>query len=67
MGVGEAHLDGPASVLDGRHWRRAGAAVVAGDLYHIGRGLGDAAGDGADAGLGHQLDRHLQRVHALLP
>ena len=36
---------------------RAGAAVVAGDGDQVGVGLGHAGGDGADAGLGHQLDR----------
>ena len=32
---------------------------MAGDLDHIGVGLGHAGGDGADADLGHQLDAHL--------
>ena len=57
MHFGEAHLPGHAGVLHAALRRCAGAAVVAGDQNHVGLGLGDACGDGADAGLGHELDR----------
>ena len=59
--LGEAHLDGPAGVLDGGYGGGAGAAVVAADLDHVRVGLGHAAGDRADAGLRDQLDAHLGR------
>src|SRR5207302_10205231 len=44
------------SVLDAGQGRGPGPAVVAADEHHVGVGLGDAGGDGADADLGHQLD-----------
>ncbi len=41
-------------------------AVVAGDEHHVGLGLSDACGDGADADLGHELHVHpRQRVGGL--
>ena len=57
MGLGQAQLPGQAGVVDGRAGRRAGAAVVAGDQDDLRAGLGHATGDGAYAGLRHQLDR----------
>ena len=53
--LGEPELPRHAAVLDARERRRAGAAVVAGDQHDVGVRLGDAGGDRADAGLGHQL------------
>merc|ERR1719181_2512466 len=61
VGLGEAHLHGPPGVLDGAHRAGARAAVVARDLDDVRVGLGDAAGDGADARLGHELDADLGR------
>ncbi|MNL27811.1 hypothetical protein D3C87_1494270 [compost metagenome] len=56
LGLGKAQLPGGAGVFD--RTQRAGtcAAVITGDCDEVGIGLGYAAGDGADAGLGHQLD-----------
>ena len=54
--LGDAELPGQAGVLERRGRRRAGAAVVPGDHDVVGLRLGDAGGDGADAGLGDQLD-----------
>ena len=42
MGLDEAHLDGPASMLDGGDGGRAGAAVMATDLDDVCVGLGHA-------------------------
>ena len=58
LGLGEADLPRDAGVLDRGLRRGAGAAVVAGDHHVVGVGLGHARGDGADADLGHELDRH---------
>ena len=57
VGLGQADFPGQAGVLDRCQRAGAGAAVVAGDRDQVGVGLGDAHGDGADAGAGHQLDR----------
>ncbi len=56
MGLRQAQLPGQARVRDGVAGRRAGAAVVAGDQHHLGARLGNAGGDGANAGLADQLD-----------
>ena len=58
VGFGQAQFPWRASVLDRGQRRGAGATVVAGDGDQVGIGLGHARGDGADAGLCHQLDRH---------
>jgi hypothetical protein len=55
LGLGQAELPRDARVLERRQRRGAGAAVVPGDEDHVGVGLGDAGGDGADADLGHEL------------
>ena len=55
LGLGKTDLPGQASVFDGRQWRRAGAPLMAADQDDIGVRLGDASGDGTDAGLGDQL------------
>ena len=60
--LGQAHLHRPPSMLDGGDGRSAGTAVVAGHLDDVRIGLGNTTGDNADAGLGHQLDRHLGLV-----
>ena len=59
MDLGETQLPGAAGVFDRTERRGAGTAVVAGNLDHIGIGLGHASGDRADTNLGHQLHRHL--------
>ena len=61
LGLGEAELPGQAGVLDGGERRGARAAVVAGDQDHVGLGLGDAGGHGADADLGDELHRDARR------
>ena len=53
----ETELPRRAGVLDRRHRRCAGAAVVAGDGHVVGLRLGDARGDRAHADLGDELDR----------
>ncbi|KAG1449042.1 hypothetical protein G6F57_016713 [Rhizopus arrhizus] len=55
---GQAQFPRRAHVLDGRHRRRARAAVMAGDHDVVGLGLGDTGGDRAHAHFGHELDRH---------
>ena len=60
--LGQAELPRAAGVLDRRERRGAGAAVVAGDQDVVGVGLGDAGRDGADAGLGDQLDADAARA-----
>ena len=59
--LGQPELPRQAGVLERRQRRGTGAAVVAGDHDVLGLRLGDAGGDGADAGLGHELDRDLGR------
>ena len=54
----QTQFPGAAGILDRGQRARAGAAVIAGDRDQVGIGLGDAGRDRADAGLGHQLDRH---------
>ena len=58
VGFGQAEFPGRARVLDRGQRARAGAAVVTGDRDQIGISLGHAGGDGADAGLGDELDRY---------
>jgi hypothetical protein len=58
MRLGEPQFPGRAGVLDRGQRTRAGAAIVAADRDQIGVGLGDARRHRADAGLGHELDRH---------
>ena len=57
--LGESQLPRAARVLDRGEGRGAGAAVVAGDLDHVGVGLGDARGHRADADLRDELDGDL--------
>lgn len=59
--LGQAHLDGPAAVLDGRDGRCARPAIVAADLDDVRVGLGHAAGHRANARLRDQLDADLGR------
>ena len=54
--LGQPELPRRARVVDRRQRRGAGAAVVAADQDDVGVRLGDAGGDGADAGLADQLD-----------
>ena len=62
----QPQLPGRAGVLDGGERRGAGAAVVPGDEHVVGVRLRHARRDGADAGLGDQLDAHARaRVHRL--
>src|SRR5438874_854866 len=66
LGLGQAELPRSPGVLDRRERRRPGAAVVAGDEDVVGPGLGDSGGDGADAGLGYELDADARTgVHGL--
>ena len=55
VGLGQPQLPGQAGVVDGVARGRARAAVVPGDEHHLGAGLGHAGGDGAHAGLRHEL------------
>jgi hypothetical protein len=55
MDLRQAHLPGRAGIFDRGLRRRAGAAGMARDQDHVGIRLGDAGGDGADAGTRHQL------------
>ena len=57
--LGEAQLPGTAGMLNRTQWRGASATVMAGNLDHIGIGLGHTGGDRANANLGHQFHRHL--------
>src|SRR5690606_28294142 len=54
---GQAQFPGRAYMLDRRHGRRTGAAVVAGDHDMVGLGLGHAGRHGAHPHFGHELDR----------
>ncbi|MNM77887.1 hypothetical protein D3C81_897620 [compost metagenome] len=58
LGFGQPQLPGGAGILDRAQRAGAGTAVIARDGDEVRVGLGHAAGDGADAGLGDQLDRH---------
>ena len=55
----QAHLEGPASVLDGGDGRGTSAAIVAADLDDVCVCLCDARSHSPDAGLGHQLHADL--------
>ena len=66
VGFGQAEFPGHAGVLDGGERRGAGAAVVAADQHHVGMGLGDAGGDGADADFGDQLHADARVVVGVL-
>ena len=53
-------------MLDGRQWRGAGAAIVAGNNHVIGLGLGHTGGNGANAYFGHQFHGNSRlRIHVL--
>ena len=56
MRLGHAELPRETRVVNRRAGGGAGAAVIAGDEHDLRAGLGHAAGDRADAGLGHELD-----------
>jgi hypothetical protein len=56
LDLGEPELPRQPGVLDRRQRRRAGAAVVARDVDRVGQRLDHPGGDGADAGLGDELD-----------
>ena len=58
--LGEPDLPWHAGGLHRGERRGACAPVVTGDQNPVGVGLGDARRDGADADLGHELDRHLR-------
>ncbi len=58
VGFGQAEFPRRAGIANGRQWRSAGAAVVAGDGDQVSVGLGHAGSDGADTRLRHQFDRH---------
>ena len=64
--LGEAELPWRAGMLDRLQRRGAGAAVVSADQNHVGLGLRDARGDGADADLGDQLDADARAVVGVL-
>ena len=57
--LGHAHLPGEAGIFDRALRARPGAAGMARHQDHVGLGLGDAGGDGADSRLGHQFHAHL--------
>ena len=56
VGFGQAQFPGQAGMLDGTERGGAGAAVEAGDQDGVGLRFADARGDGANAGLGDELD-----------
>ena len=56
VGFRQAQLPGEPCVVDGAFGGRAGAAVIAGNQHTACPGLGHTGGDGADTGLGNQLD-----------
>ena len=63
--LGQAELPRQPGVLERRERGRAGAAVVPGDDDVLGLRLRHTRRDGADPGLGHELDRDRGgRVHA---
>ena len=55
MGLGDAHLPGPAGVLDRTQRRGAGAAFVSADQNDVGVRLGHACRDRSDPSFGHKL------------
>ena len=63
---GDAELPRQAGVLDARERRSAGAAGVAGNEDVIGKTLGHAGRDRADADFGHELHAHPRRRIAVL-
>ena len=54
----EAQFPWTTGMLDRTQWGSSGAAVVAGNLNHIGIGLGNTGRNRADADLGDQLHAH---------
>ena len=58
LSLGKAKLQRQTGVPDRIARRSTGAAVVAADQDLVGGTLGHTGGDGADAGLADQLDRH---------
>ena len=62
----QSQLPGGTGVLDRREWRRARAAIVAGDQHVIGVCLGDARRHRADARFGDELHADAgRRIHLL--
>ena len=60
MGFRQADFPGQARVVNGAHGSRPCAALAAGNQDAPRPGLGHAAGNGADAGGGHQFDCDLR-------
>ena len=58
LGLGKAELQRQAGMPNGIARRGTRAAIVAADQDLVGSALGHTGGDGADAGLADQLDRH---------
>ena len=58
LGLGKAKLQRQAGVPNGVARRGTRAAVMTADQDLVGSALGHTGGDGADAGLADQLDRH---------
>ena len=56
----QAQFPGNTRMLDGTEGRGAGAAVMAGNLNHVGVCLGHPGRNGANANFRHQLHRHLR-------
>src|SRR5258707_2303845 len=56
MRFAQTNFPGKAGVLDGSERRRTGAAIVSADGDNVGASFGDACGDDADAGAGHEFD-----------
>ncbi len=55
VGFGQAHFPWNTSVLDGALRARTSTAIMAGNQDHVGLGLGDTGGNGADAGTRDQF------------
>ena len=55
LGLGEAELPRHTGVLQRGERRRTRTAVLSRDEHHVGMGLGDAGGDGADTDFGDEL------------
>ena len=64
--LGEAQFPRRAGMLDRAPWRRASAAVVAGDDDMIGLGFGDAGSDRADADFADQLHADARPIVGVL-
>ena len=58
LSLGKAELQRQAGVPNGIARRGTRAAIMAADQDLVGSTLGHTGGDGADAGLADQLDRH---------